>query len=115
VGVAPRNSGQSQNPLSVSVFSIALLDEDGLSPYDVERMYLLTKKALLRGETEIEFHLAQCFDKNRLVAAMFTDRTISAIRRSLMEAYKKEFKQRVKISNDDVYEELRSLVRPDEL
>lgn len=106
---------KGQNPQSVSVFSIALLDEDGLSPYDVERMYLLTKKALLRGETEVEFHLAQCFDKNRLVAAMFTDRTITAIRRSLTEAYKKEFKQRVKISNDEVYEELESLVRPDEL
>jgi hypothetical protein len=106
---------KGQNPQCISVFSIALLDEDGLSAYDVERMYLLTKKALLRGETEIEFHLAQCFDKNRLVAAMFTDRSIAAIRRSLTEAYRKEFKQRVKITDEDVYEELRSLVRPDEL
>lgn len=106
---------KGQNPQCVNVFSIALLDEDGLSAYDVERMYLLTKKALLRGETETEFHLAQCFDKNRLVSAMFTDRAISAIRRSLIDAYKKECKQRVKITDDDVYEELRSLIRPDEL
>ncbi|MGD9633300.1 MAG: type I restriction enzyme HsdR N-terminal domain-containing protein [Pirellulales bacterium] len=106
---------KGQNPECVSVFSIALLDEDGLSPYDVERMYLLTKKSLLRGETETEFHLAQCFDKNRLVSAMFTDRVVSGIRRSLIDAYKKEFKQRVKITDDDVYEELRSLIRPDEL
>jgi hypothetical protein len=106
---------KGQNPQCVSVFSIALLDEDGLSAYDVERMYLLTKKALLRGETEVEYHLAQCFDKNRLVSALFTDRSISAIRRSLIDAYKKGFKQRLKITDDDVYEELRSLVRPDEL
>ena len=78
-------------------------------------MYLLTKKALLRGETETEFHLAQCFDKNRLVSALFTDRSIAAIRRSLVDSYKKEFKQRMKITDDDVYEELKSLVRPDEL
>jgi hypothetical protein len=106
---------KGQNPQCITVFSIALLDEDGLSAYDVERMYLLTKRALLRGETEIEFHLAQCFDKNRLVSAMFTDRAIAAIRRSLIDAYKKEFKQRLNISTDDVYEELESLIRPDEL
>jgi hypothetical protein len=106
---------KGQNPQCVNVFSIALLDEDGLSAYDVERMYLLTKKALLRGETETEYHLAQCFDKNRLVSALFTDRSIAAIRRSLVDSYKKEFKQRMKITDDDVYEELKSLVRPDEL
>jgi hypothetical protein len=93
---------KGQNPQSVTVFNISLLDEDGLSPYDIERMYLLTKKALLRGETEQEFHLAQCFDKNRLVAAMFSDRAVAAIRRSLTEAYKKEFKQRLGISNNEV-------------
>lgn len=106
---------KGQNPEYIKVFTAALLDEDGLSAYDVERMYLLTKKALLRGETESEFHSARCFDKNRLVSAMFTDRAISAIRRSLMDAYYKSFKQRLKISHEDVYEELRSLVRPDEL
>ena len=106
---------KGQNPQSIRVFSVALLDEDGLSPYDVERMYLLTKKALLRGETELEFHLAQCFDKSRMVAAMFTDRSISAIRRSLTEIYKKEFKQRLKITDKDVHEQLCELVRPDEL
>jgi hypothetical protein len=46
---------------------------------------------------------------------MFTDRAIAAIRRSLIDAYKKEFKQRLNISTDDVYEELESLIRPDEL
>ena len=106
---------KGQNPQAVTVFNISLLDEDGLSNYDVERMYLLTKKALLRGETETEFHLAQCFDKSRLVIAMLTERAISAIRRSLTEAYKKEFKQRLKITNKDVLEELSELIRPDDL
>jgi hypothetical protein len=63
----------------------------------------------------MEFHLAQCFDKNRLVAAMFTDRSIAAIRRSPVESYRKEFKQRMKITDEDVHEELKSLLRPDEL
>jgi len=78
-------------------------------------MYLLTKKALLRGETEVEYHLAQCFDKNRVAAAMFSDRAIAAIRRTLTEAYRKEFKQRLNISDKDVYEVLTALIRPDEL
>lgn len=106
---------KGQNPEYIKVFTAAFLDEDGLSAYDVERMYLLTKKALLRGETESEFHAARCFDKNRLVSAMFTDRAIAAIRRSLIDAYRKSFKQRLKISQEDVYKELRSLLRPDEL
>jgi hypothetical protein len=106
---------KGQNPESVCVFNISLLDEDGLSSYDVERMYLLTKKALLKGETEIEFHLAKCFDRNRIVSAMFTDRAVAAIRRSLTESYRKEFKQRLKISTDDVFEEMKALIRPDEL
>lgn len=46
---------------------------------------------------------------------MFTERAISAIRRSLTETYKKEFKQRLKITNKDVLEELSEPIRPDEL
>ncbi|MFO0792036.1 MAG: type I restriction enzyme HsdR N-terminal domain-containing protein [Pirellulales bacterium] len=46
---------KGQNPQAITVFSISLLDEDGLSNYDVERMYLLTKKALLRGEPKWSF------------------------------------------------------------
>jgi hypothetical protein len=104
-----------ENPRSVELFNISLLDDDGLSQYDVERMYLLTKKALLRGETEKEFHRAQCFDKNRVFAAMLSDRVIAALRRSLTTSYKKEYKESVKLSDDDVFEELKDLIRPEEL
>jgi hypothetical protein len=104
-----------ENPCSVELFNISLLDDDGLSQYDVERMYLLTKRALLRGETEKEFHRARCFDKNRVTSAMFSDRVISALRRSLGELYKKDFKEHVKLSDDEVFEELKELIRPEEL
>ena len=104
-----------KDPEVIEVFNISLLDDDGLSTYDVERMYLLTKKALLSGETEKEFHLARCTDDDRLLLAMFTDRSIKAIRRSLTESYKKKFKVRVKLTDKDVAERLQELTRPSEL
>jgi hypothetical protein len=104
-----------QDPLVVEVFNTALLDDDGLSQYDVERMYLLTKRALLRGETEKEFHRAQCLSNRRLFSAMLSDRAIKSIRRSLYLTYKKEFQQHVKLTDEEVHEALKELIRPDEL
>jgi hypothetical protein len=46
---------------------------------------------------------------------MFSDRVISALRRSLGELYKKDFKEHVKLSDDEVFEELKELIRPEEL
>jgi hypothetical protein len=104
-----------KDPEVVEVFNISLLDDDGLSNYDVERMFLLTKKALLSGETEKEFHLARCLDDDRLLSAMFTERSIKAIRRSLIESYKKKFKTPVKLTDKDVAERLEELTRPSDL
>jgi uncharacterized protein YbaR (Trm112 family) len=104
-----------QDPLVVEVFNISLLDDDGLSMYDAERLYLITKRALLRGETEKEFHRARCLENERLWTSMLSDRAVSAIRRSLVAAYKKEFRQALKITDDDVYEALQELTRPSDL
>ena len=104
-----------QNPRSVELFNISLLDDDGLSTYDVERMYLLTKCALLRGETEKEFHRKQCLENRRLFDAMISDRAIKSIRRSLVLDYKKEFKHHVALTVDDVEDALKELIRPEEL
>jgi hypothetical protein len=104
-----------QDPNVVEVYSISLFDDDGLSLYDVERMYLLTKRALLKGETEKEFHRAHCLCDKRLLSAMFSDRAVAAIRRSLIVSYKKDFTEPVKLSNDDVRLALKELTGPDEL
>jgi hypothetical protein len=104
-----------QDPQVVEVFNTALLDDDGLSPYDVERMYLLTKRALLQGETEKEFHRARCLGNRRLFSAMLSDRAIRSIRRSLYLTYKKEFHELVKLTDAEVQEALKELIRPDEL
>jgi uncharacterized protein YbaR (Trm112 family) len=106
---------KGQDPRPVEVFNIALLDDDGLSNYDLTRLYLLTKQALIRGETEKEFHLAQCLDPKHLFNAMLSDRAVTAIRRSLIEAYRKEFKQHVKLTTKDILEELKGLIRPEDL
>jgi len=106
---------KGRDPLAVEVFNIALLDDDGLSNYDLTRLYLLTKRALIRGETEKEFHRAQCLDAKHLYNAMLSPRAITAIRRSLIDGYRKEFKHRVKLTTSDILEELKALVRPEEL
>ena len=105
---------KGQDPRAVEVFNIALLDDDGLSNYDLSRLYLLTKRALMRGETEKEFHRAQSLDATQLYNAMLSPRAIAAIRRSLIDAYKKEFKQDVKLSTSDVLIELKELVSAEE-
>lgn len=104
-----------QDPTVVEVFNISLMDEDGLSPYDVERMYLLTKRALTKGETEKEFHRAQCLSDERFYSALVSDRAIAAIRRTLFLTYEKEHKERVKLTDDDVRDALKELIGPDEL
>jgi hypothetical protein len=104
-----------ENTCAVQIFNISLLDEDGLSPYDVERIYLLTKRALLRGETEKEVHRAQALEDGRLLAAIFSGRAVKAIRHSLAVVYKKQFKQHVNLTLDDVHDALKELIRPEEL
>jgi hypothetical protein len=106
---------KGQDPRAVEVFNIALLDDDGLSNYDLARLYLLTKQALIRGETEREFHRAQCLDPKHLFSAMLSGRAITSIRRSLIESYRKEFKQHVKLTASDIFDELKELIRPNDL
>jgi hypothetical protein len=106
---------RGHDPRVVEVFSISLLDDDGLSDWDVERMYLLTKRALLRGESEQEFHLVQCLDDQRMLLAMSSERVIRSARRVLMQTYKKETGQTVKLTAEDVRETLKELTRPCEL
>jgi len=106
---------KGRDPKVVEVFSISLLDEDGLSLYDIERMYLLTQRALLRGETEREYHLAQCLDYQRILKALGSDRIIAATRKVLAKSYRAEFGEIVRLRNDDVRDCLKELTEPDEL
>lgn len=104
-----------QDPQGIEIFNISLLDDDGLSTYDVERMYLLTKRALVKGETEKEFHRARCLSDERLLEALLSDKAVTAIRRTLHLSYKKAHKESVKLTNDEVYDALKALIRPDDL
>jgi hypothetical protein len=106
---------KGHDPRVVDVFSISLLDDDGLSMYDVERMYLLTQRALLRGETEREFHIAQCLDDQRVLSALTSDRVIAVTRKALIKAYRKEFDEIVRLTNEDVEERLKELTSPGDL
>jgi hypothetical protein len=76
---------------------------------------LLTKRALLRGETEKEFHLTECLDDQRLLKAMASDRVIQNARKVLVKAYRQEFGELVKLTNDDVRDRLTELTQPSDL
>ena len=106
---------KGHDPRVVEVFNISLLDDDGLSDWDVERMYLLTKRSILRGETEKEFHLVQCLDNQRMLLALSSKRVIRSTRRALMQSYKKEPGEIVVLTAEEVREQLRELTRPSEL
>lgn len=106
---------KGHDPRIVEVFNISLFDDDGLSDWDVERMYLLTNRALLRGESEKEFHLVQCLDNQRLLLAMSSERVVRSACKFLIQSYQREFGEIVRVTADDVREQLKELTRPSEL
>jgi hypothetical protein len=106
---------KGHDPTVVEVFSVSLLDDDGLSTEDIERLYLLTKRALTNGETEREYHLVRCLDDQRIVQATSTDRVIAAARKELMESYRENFDVIVRLTPDDIRHRLKELTRPSAL
>ncbi len=61
---------KGKDPRTVEVFDVALFDEDGLSPTDVENLYLLSRRALTTGETELAYHQRECLGLERFVTGM---------------------------------------------
>jgi len=103
------------DPRVVQVFDIALLDEDGVSEHDIECLYLLTERALFSGDTEAKFHRMECLSKRNLLNALTSERVLKAMRRQLMESYKSECDQNVRISEEIIEDRVRGLFLPEDL
>jgi predicted Zn finger-like uncharacterized protein len=103
------------DPRTVEVFDLSLLDADGCSDGDVENLYLLTSRALFKGETERRHHHVACTSNRSMLGAIATPRVVKAIRRSLIEAYQKSAKERVKLTPDEVEERIREIFLPPDL
>jgi predicted Zn finger-like uncharacterized protein len=94
------------------VFDIALLDEDGISEHDAEKLYLLSHRALTTGDTEAEYHDVRCSSPARVYEALFSERVLSALRVELSGTYKEEAGQAVKLTNEGSEDALRDLLTP---
>jgi predicted Zn finger-like uncharacterized protein len=106
---------KGSDPNAIEVFDLALLDEDGVSDEDVEKLYLLTSRAIFSGDSEQTYHRTACLSNRRLLGAMTTSRVIKAIRHSLVEQYKGDCKQTIKLSDDLVVDRVRDLFLPADL
>ncbi len=106
---------KGSDPSAIEVFDLALLDEDGVSDDDVEKLYLLTSRAIFSGDAERMYHRRACLSNRRVLAAMTAPRTIQAIRRSLIEQYKRESDKNVRLSDELVIDRVRDMFLPADL
>lgn len=106
---------KGKDPLAVRVFDISLLDADGVSEADVANFYMLTKRAITKGETERLFHQVECLSHRSVVTSITSQTVIKSLRRSLILAYKKSSGQRLKLELEDVETRLRELLLPPDL
>ncbi len=107
--VTPR---KGMSPRMDLVFDVALLDEDGISDEDAEKLYLLSHRALSSGDTESEYHDVRCSGPARVYEALFSERVLSAMRIELANSYKEETEQSVKLVNEDAEDALKNLLTP---
>jgi hypothetical protein len=106
---------KGSDPLVIEVFDLALLDEDGVSDEDAEKLYLLTRRAVFGGDTERMYHQIACLSPQRVLAAMTCTRVIKAIRRSLMDSYRAETTKVIRLTEPVVVDRVRDLFFPSEL
>ncbi len=103
------------DPLVIQVFDVSLLDADGVSDRDVANLYMLTNRAITKGETEREYHQVSCLSNQSVISAIMTPRVTKAIRRTLIESYAKANNVRLKVHDDDVETRLREFLLPQDL
>lgn len=102
------------DPQIVAGVEVALLDEDGVSDEDAEQLYMMSARAIFGKDTEKWFHELACTSTQRLMNAVLSDRVISALRVELMESYKQECQQAVRLNDDTVRDLIRSALVPDD-
>lgn len=103
---------KGNSPRMDLVFDVALLDDDGVSPEDAEKLYLLSHRGLSSGDTESEYHDVRCKSPQRVFEALASDRVLSALRIELATTYKEEAGQAIKMTNEDAEDALQDLLTP---
>lgn len=83
-----------KEPDIMMVFHVDIFDDDGLSKDDAEMLYLLTKNALLGGDTLQEYHNQNALETEYLKMA-FSD---PAVAKLISEKLKYNYKQKTGVS-----------------
>ena len=106
---------KGREPRVVQIFDVAFLDQDGVSDEDAESLYLLTSRAMFSGETERMFDITASTSDRQLLSAMTSERVVGALRRELIDQYRAESDQRVKLDDEVVEQRIRELFLPPDL
>lgn len=84
------------------VFAVEILDDDGLSTEDASNLYLLTKTALLSGETIQEHHNQRCMNMDILRRVFHDESVTKYCADKIKSEYAKETGVKVDVSAKDV-------------
>lgn len=106
---------KGHDPQIIQVFDIALFDDDGLSDYDIECFYLLTKRALTKSDSEAMFHRRESMNDRRILAAINDEKVVRTLAKLLATTYRQENDVIVKLDSEDIKERLEELFRPEDL
>ncbi|MEK7991077.1 MAG: type I restriction enzyme HsdR N-terminal domain-containing protein [Thiotrichaceae bacterium] len=94
----------------VEIANIPILDEDGVSDTDAEELYLLSKRALQRGDTEKTSHQIAALQPYRITEALFESSVLSKINRTLSQNYKSESGVNVNISPEVLQQKIEEIL-----
>jgi hypothetical protein len=92
------------------IFDVQVLDEDGLSSEDVNNLYLITKKAILSGETKQAWHEGNIVSADSLRDVISTPEVISIVAGKLESKYKEEHGVSIKADHELVREILQMAI-----
>ena len=86
--VSPR---QGEEPEVIEIFDVEVLNEDGISKYDIEMLYLLTEEALIDGEGLSPYHVRQCASYDNVIETIINSENIlNVICNELRDKYKEK-------------------------
>ncbi|MCV6637111.1 type I restriction enzyme HsdR N-terminal domain-containing protein [Candidatus Albibeggiatoa sp. nov. NOAA] len=94
----------------VEIANIPILDEDGVSDTDAEELYLLSKRALQRGDTEKTSHQIAALQPHRITEALFETSVLSKINRTLSQNYKTEAGVNVNIAPEILQQKIEEIL-----
>lgn len=95
-----------RHPELHEVFDVALLDEDGNSDADADKLYPLSKRCMTTSDIENAWEKEDASSKPRLMKALFSERVVKAMRKELNDSYKAEFGKNADLDVDLTREEM---------